>query len=260
MLKSTINQPFNEVKLPVNNIQAIQTTRYSPVSKKKSYPSKNVQAFDDFNLGLHVGDDENQVIHHRQLLHTFLPTETNIQWLDQVHGNNVVVIEQMSLSPIKADAVITREPKLALAIMTADCLPILLSNSDGTEVAAIHAGWRSLAGNIIDNTVNKMLSDNGSIHAWLGPCISQTHFEVGTEVKDIFEQLNGKFCLAFQVNENENDKWLADLQHIALMMLKDLGIASIEVDAGCTFSQKRQYYSYRRENITGRMASLICIK
>jgi len=258
MLKSTINQAFHEVKLPVNNIQAIQTTRYSPTSKKKGITLKDAQAFDDFNLGLHVGDDENQVNHHRLLLHSFLPSASEIQWLDQVHGNKVVVIDQVSASPIEADAVITRESKLALAIMTADCLPILLSNSDGTEIAAIHAGWRSLAGNIIENTVNKMLSDNDSIHAWLGPCISQSHFEVGTEVKNTFEQLNSKFSLAFQANKN--DKWLADLQHIAMMMLKGLGIASIEVDVGCTFSQNRQYYSYRRENVTGRMASLICIK
>jgi polyphenol oxidase len=268
--QSTLNHSaFDNVEMPVDNIQAFQTTRlhpnltntYPPYTQEhtKSSPSK---CFEHFNLGLYVSDDSEVVLHNRQQLLTYLPENSAIQWLEQVHGNHVVIVEHLSHSPIQADAVITRSPKLALAIMTADCLPILLCNSQGTEIAAIHAGWRSLARGIILETLTKMFSDNRDISAWLGPCISQSNFEVGVEVKNQFEEINQSLSVAFKRNhpsQNE-DKWLADIQKIAQQQLTELGVKNIVNNNHCTFDENERYYSYRKEQKTGRMAAIICIK
>jgi len=247
---------FDIVNLPVKNIQAFQTTRISPNLNKHSKVVKS--PFNYFNIGDHVNDNPQNVTINRQNLLTYLPRSTQIQWLNQVHGNHVNVIAQYSSKPLTADAVITTSPKIALAIMTADCLPILLSNNEGTEIAAIHGGWRPLADNIISHTLNKMKSKNEDIVAWLGPCISQTNFEVGNEVKVKFEQLNPNFSSAFQLS-NRN-KWLADLQQITMTMLIAMGVKKIDQNDACTYAQGKRYYSYRRDNQTGRMASIICIK
>jgi YfiH family protein len=194
-----------------------------------------------------------------------LPSGCDVQWLEQVHGSRVVVINEQVNSPIQADAMITRSPKIALAIMTADCLPILLSNSEGTEVAAIHGGWRSLADNIIPNTLAKMESHSDELHAWLGPCIGPEKFEVGREVKATFMQQNKLFSQAFEEknidvalqNASPYKKYLANLQLISQIQLQQLGIKNITSLPECTYSQKDKYYSFRREQVTGRMATII---
>ncbi|MCO4799279.1 MAG: peptidoglycan editing factor PgeF [Colwelliaceae bacterium] len=255
------NQAFDLIDMPVNKIQAFQTTRINP-NNNDIQPSKNKSlspvAFEHFNLGLHVGDNEKSVLNNRQKLLSYLPNNTNIQWLEQVHGNSVIVVNEQSTTAIKADAIITRASKLALAIMTADCLPILLVNADGTEIAAIHAGWRPLASGIIEETLSKIYSNNQDIYAWLGPCISQRNFEVGNEVKTKFEKLNPQFSVAFKINKK--GKWLADLQQIAIMMLQELGVENITTSNGCTFDNNERYYSYRKEQKTGRMVTIICIE
>ncbi|MEW6991282.1 peptidoglycan editing factor PgeF [Colwelliaceae bacterium 6441] len=254
---------FDDVALPVETIQAFQTTRLSPVkiAQDQLLLDQNAQKmapFDEFNLGLHVGDEAIQVSKNRQCLLSYLPQHSSIQWLEQVHGSNVVILDKISDVPLQADAIITRVPKLALAIMTADCLPILLANKVGTEIAAIHAGWRPLSAGIIDETLTKMLTDNKDIYAWLGPCITQAYFEVGNEVKTQFEQLNPGFSVAFKANKK--GKWLADLQQIAVMMLTQHGVTHISLNSGCTYSMNERYYSYRKAHTTGRMAAIICIK
>jgi len=260
-------------RLPLQNTSQLSLSKLvSPISasvvKKIEYESS---PYDSFNLGLHVGDNPARVIENRSEVKSFInkqllseqlaPTvkqaeKANIQWLEQVHGNVVATISTVSEQAIVADASITREKNIALAIMTADCLPILLSHKEGTEVAAIHGGWRPLVANIINNTLAQMHSKPADLVAWLGPCIGKGAFEVGAEVKEAFTQLDLAFNSAFV--KQGNGKYLADLHQIAQHQLEFLGIRVIAHLAECTHQENNKYYSYRKEQITGRMASIIC--
>ena len=261
------NSAIEFVQWPVKSLEeenilekkvfALQTTRRSPFQNDEGN-----SPYQHFNLGLHVGDCSEQVKKNRQSLQKLIPQTAKIQWLDQVHGNDVVEISEVVNHAIVADAAITRNKSTCLAIMTADCLPILLSNKQGTEIAAIHAGWRSLASGIISETLLKMLSENDEIHAWLGPCISQNNFEVGIEVKHQFEQINQSLSKAFRINDKSphQNKWLGGLQQIAQQQLIEQGVVNIATNKHCTFGENERYYSYRKEQLTGRMAAVICIK
>jgi len=248
----------------VNNALAFTTTRLRPISAV-THSSDN-SPYNYFNLGGHVGDCADNVQKNRNTLAEILPNKTKIQWLEQVHGNRVVIINEQVEELIQADAMITQSRYIALAIMTADCLPILLANHDGIEVAAIHGGWRSLAANILSNTLATMESHGDELHAWLGPCIGPKKFEVGKDVKTAFIQKNELFSQAFTKKNIETihhqpdseTKFLADLQLIAQLQLQLLGIKNITCLPECTFTQKDKYYSFRREQITGRMATIIC--
>lgn len=231
----------------------LQTTRVSP---NKS-ANENNTAYNHFNLGLHVGDCAKQVEHNRQYLQELLPSKTRIQWLEQVHGNSVAEISTVTKQAIMADAMVTREKNIALAIMTADCLPILLISNRGDEIAAIHGGWRPLAANIITNTVNKMHTAADKIYAWLGPCIGKESFEVGGEVQIAFVEQDNIFSQAF--NKQSNGKYLANLHEIARLQLNNLGIKQISTLSECTYSEPKKYYSYRKTPITGRMATIITL-
>jgi YfiH family protein len=264
------------IKWPTERVLAFTTTRLIPskdqLSKHSAHllsnitKTENFQAeFDAFNLGDHVGDCPNAVTRNRSLLLDYLPAMTKIQWLEQVHGNNVVVVEKHQNTPIVADAAITHNQHIALAIMTADCLPILLSNKDGSEIAAIHAGWRPLAANIIERTIRKMHNAGDDIFVWMGPCIGPQAFEVGQEVKQAFCQMSVKFDVAFEPMAVVNDggtevKFLANLQLIAELQLLALGITNITRITDCTYKHSSRYYSYRRDGKTGRMASVIFIQ
>jgi hypothetical protein len=182
--------------------------------------------------------------------------QVNIQWLEQVHGNEVVVVSTVNQQAIVADASITREKNIALAVMTADCLPILLSATNGKEVAAIHGGWRSLSANIIEKTLEKMQTKPQDIKAWLGPCIGQGAFEVGAEVKLCFTEQDKNFAQAFI--EKANGKFLCNLHNIAKLKLTALGIEAIASLPECTYENSTKYYSYRKSQTTGRMATIIC--
>jgi len=256
-LKS-INLAIEKIAWPALNVTAMQTTRYpTKTTSKKTIKHSLLPCYDHFNLGLHVNDTKQNVVNNREQLLNVLSTKTKIQWLDQVHGSNVAIITGDSLQSVQADACITREKKLALAIMTADCLPILLSNKAGTEIAAVHAGWRPLADNIIVKTLAQMHSQTQNIVAWLGPCIGTTHFEVGSEVKQAFIDISVELSVFFIANDR--GRYQADLSGIATFFLQQAGISSIAHINECTFTQKNKYYSYRREQKTGRMASIICI-
>ena len=273
------NSAFELVKWPVNlssslddKVLALQTSQLPPdlSQNSSSSPMLTEQAtstFGGFNLGLHVGDDAERVTHNRNVLNYFisqqlfdqaekLSDEVDIQWLEQVHGNEVVTVISVNEQAIVADASITRQKNIALAIMTADCLPILLSHRMGTEIAAIHGGWRPLAGNIVAKTIAKMHSSPSDIVAWLGPCIGKDSFEVGEEVKQSFTQLDEEFNDAFVMQDN--GKYLADLQKIARRQLISLGVNAIASLTKCTYQETETYYSYRKQQITGRMASVIC--
>lgn len=238
-------------------VLAIQTTRVAP----NDFSGDETSPYQGFNLGLHVGDCAKQVEKNRHYLQLLLPKSTKIQWLEQVHGNDVVQVSQVSKQAIIADAVLTREKNTCLAIMTADCLPILLVSKTGDEIAAIHGGWRSLAANIINKTLKKMKTPAADIYAWLGPCISKNAFEVGSEVKAAFVDQNEYFEVAFTEKGNGNHlgKYLADLHKIAKLQLEDLGINQIGTLPECTYANTDKYYSYRKSTTTGRMATLICL-
>lgn len=236
-----------------SKVLAIQTTRVSPndINSNENFPYEN------FNLGLHVGDCANKVKHNRRCLQKLFPSKTRIQWLEQVHGNTVAEISRVSKETIIADAMVTREKNIALAIMTADCLPILLMSKNGDEIAAIHGGWRSLVAQIIANTIKIMHTDADDIYAWLGPCIGKEAFEVGGEVEKIFVAQKSTFSQAFI--KQDNGKYIASLHKIATLQLNDLGIKCISSLSECTYSQSEKYYSYRKNTITGRMAAVISL-
>lgn len=247
-----VNYPL-ELTAIDDKVLAMQTTCLSPTNSSgdDSSPYKH------FNLGLHVGDCANKVEHNRQCLEKLFPSETRIQWLEQVHGNTVAEISTVTKDTIIADAMITRERNIALAIMTADCLPILLVSTKGDEIAAIHGGWRPLAANIITNTVNKMHTEPDDIYAWLGPCIGKEVFEVGSEVEKVFVEQGNVFSQAFI--KQENGKYLASLHKIATLQLNNLGLKHINTLSECTYSQPEKYYSYRKNATTGRMATVISL-
>jgi len=272
------------INWPTPKVLAFSTTRYPPVYKKtvdeenvsnnfllkkSTMAQKNPSSgFDYFNLGMHVGDCPLSVKDNRNTLLAFLPNNTKIQWLEQVHGNGVVYVNEYNSIPYVADAAITCDKNIALAIMTADCLPILLADKNGKEVAAIHGGWRPLATNIIQKTIDNMSTSVDEILAWLGPCIGAQSFEVGEEVRNQFIELSTSFSAAFSPlntdsSSNQKLKFLADLTMIAQMQLKKLGVENITLTHSntnaCTYTESYEYYSFRREGITGRMASIITL-
>ncbi|XQW86018.1 peptidoglycan editing factor PgeF [Thalassotalea piscium] len=253
MAKIATKASINKIELSVNKVQAIQTTR--GFSDKAATA---LSTFDHFNLGLHVSDSASSVLANRENLKNTFPQNTQIQWLEQVHSNNVLITETLITPYPAADAIITHTPNLALAVMTADCLPILLTSISGKEVAAIHCGWRSTVNNIISHTINKMTSMPEDIIAWLGPCISQEYFEVGEEVKAAFTKEDFKLAAFFI--ENSNKKYQADLSGIAKFLLQKVGVKTIIQSTECTYANEDKYYSYRRDGVTGRMASVIYIK
>ena len=249
---------------PIHNVLAFTTTRHSPEPASPDFSS--AAPFNQFNLGLHVGDDATQVEKNRQQLLNYLPSNTKIQWLEQVHGHHVHLAKTYSPTPIIADAQYSQTKNLALAIMTADCLPILLASHNGKEIAAIHGGWRPLVQNIIAKTLSCFSTQPEQITAWLGPCIGDEVFEVGADVYQAFVQCDAIFEQAFklispsQTINKATAKYLANLALLATIQLQQLGIKNIINQSVCTYSNPADFFSYRRENITGRMASIICCK
>lgn len=225
------------------NISALTTTRFGGYSKAP---------YDSNNLACHVGDDQQDVQRNRELLSESLQLPNEPAWLEQTHSTVCVVTEEESNR--HADAAVTRSTKQPLAILTADCLPITLCNSQGTEIAAIHAGWRGLYHGIIENTLKKMHSNPSDLLAWIGPAISQEHYEIGEEVYDAFTGKYQQSTLAFEPVKEK--KWLANLPLIAEMVLKKLEIQAIWQSNLCTF-KSTEFYSYRKASQTGRIATLI---
>lgn len=221
--------------------------------------------FDCFNLGKHVGEDVQRVSLNRQKLIQDLDLKQAPFWLEQTHSTKVVNLDLLDdqyfdnkLSPVLlADASFSAQLGRVSVVMTADCLPILFANKSGTWVAAVHAGWRGLANGIVQNTIAAYPGDASDLVAWLGPAISQTHFEVGEEVKSVFKQKDSSYASAFKANGLA--KYHCDLYVIARILLNGYGI---ELFGGelCSYSRSSQFYSYRRDGKTGRMASLIWIE
>ncbi|RRV27266.1 peptidoglycan editing factor PgeF [Pseudomonas sp. o96-267] len=227
------------------NVRACVTTRSGGVS---------VAPFDTFNLGDHVEDDPIAVASNRQHLVDMLGCQP--AWLRQVHG--ILVAEADPAVVIEADGNWTATPGIACTAMTADCLPALFCDRAGTRVAAAHAGWRGLAGGVLESTVKVLNVAPQELLVWLGPAIGPSAFEVGAEVREAFVQQHAEAASAFVPSVNAG-KFMADIYHLARIRLAAIGVTSVSGGGFCTYSDPR-FYSYRRSARTGRFASLIWLQ
>ncbi|MGE4069905.1 MAG: peptidoglycan editing factor PgeF [Lysobacterales bacterium] len=213
------------------------------------------------NYGDRSGDDLDAVSRNRALLRQRLALPAEPIWLRQVHGRAVHVIDAAAAhaqggEPPEADACIIRGQSAVAVVQTADCLPILLAARDQPLVAAVHAGWRGLAGGVIESTLTQLQHDPGQVHAWLGPAIGQQAFEVGPEVRRAFVDQHFQAVECF--SRGHGDRWHADLYALARLRLQAAGIESIRGGNWCTHSNARSFHSFRRDGASsGRMASLI---
>ncbi|HXE40620.1 MAG TPA: peptidoglycan editing factor PgeF [Azonexus sp.] len=225
------------------NVRAVQTLRSGGCSPAP---------WDSFNLGDHVGDDPARVAANRATLRAVLPAEP--LWLTQVHG--IAVVDAGTASPAReADAAFARQPGKVCAVMTADCLPVLFCDRAGTVVAAAHAGWRGLLGGVLEATLGRMGVPAGEVLAWLGPAIGPVAFEVGDEVRAAFVAGDPEAARAFV--PHGAGKWLADIYCLARKRLQVAGVGSVSAGDWCTVSDAGRFFSYRRDGVTGRQASLI---
>jgi YfiH family protein len=238
-----------------DSIAALSTIRTGGVSFE---PFDDSMGNGGLNLALHVGDDPAAVIENRARLRTLLPAEP--AWLNQVHGTLVVDAASVQGTP-QADASFTNRPGVVCAIMTADCMPVLLRDHRGSVVAAAHAGWRGLAGGVLENTLQAMREAGAQdVMAWLGPAIGPKHFEVGEEVRAAYAHLGTAGANAFRPLDGKKGKYVGDLPMLARLVLAAAGVTQISGGTDCTVSQPQRFYSFRRDGVTGRMASLIWIK
>ena len=211
--------------------------------------------WDSFNLGDHVGDDHSAVAANRRQLFQRAGLRESSCWLQQVHGARVVAAAEQTC---EADASITRLPGQVCAVMTADCLPLLMCDQQGTQVAAVHAGWRGLAAGVVENALDSFDCAPRDILVWLGPAIGPSAFEVGPEVRQAFLQQDEQAGQAFRANGR--DHWLADIYLLAKLKLFRKGVHHVYGGNFCTYSETQRFFSYRRDGQTGRMASLIWLK
>lgn len=224
-------------------VKALQTTRQGGVS---------LAPYDSLNLGSHVGDNPLTVARNRILLNALLPSEP--VWLEQVHGTDVVNAD-MADCRVRADACIARQRNSVCVVMSADCLPLLLCDKQGTVVGAVHAGWKGLSAGVIEAAVQAMGVAPQSLMAWLGPAIGQESFEVGEEVHAAFLAVQPQAASAFI--PCQTGKWLADIYALAQLRLAALGIAQIYGGGHCTYRERDKFFSYRRDGATGRMGTFI---
>jgi YfiH family protein len=217
-------------------------------------------AYASLNLGAHVGDDERAVTENRRRVAAELALPGAPLWLSQVHGTTVVAADEMlpgDAAP-RGDAAVTRQPGRVLAVLVADCLPVLLARRDGAAVAIAHAGWRGLAAGVLEATIAALESAGDELMAWLGPAIGPAHFEVGEEVRTAFCERDAQAAPAFV--RNARGRWQCDLQWLARQRLSGLGVRSIHGEPRCTYGEAESFYSFRRDGTTGRMAALLWLE
>jgi YfiH family protein len=224
------------------NVRALVTTRKGGQSRGP---------FASLNLGEGLGDA--QVAANRELLRVFLPAEP--VWLRQVHG--VSVVDAGGTTTPEADASFARIPKVVCTVLTADCLPVLLCDEEGTMVAAVHGGWRGLAAGILERVVAALATAPSKLMAYLGPAIGPQAFEVGDEVRRALTALQPEWQTAFA---SHGEKWLADLYLLARLRLASAGVTRVYGGGLCTYSDSDRFFSHRRDGTTGRMASLIWLE
>lgn len=230
-----------------DTIRMVITTRQNGFSKPP---------YESLNLSMHVGDDSAAVEKNRQYVYDTLQLPSEPFWLEQQHGNKVSVISDPS--PITtADSAVALSSNKVCAVMVADCLPVFLCDKNAKGVAVAHCGWRGLATDVLQNTMTALNSAPKDIYAWLGPAIGTNAFQVGDDVRNAFINEDDAYALSF-LPDNQG-KWMADIYQIARIQLQRLGIERIEGGFYCTYYDKRQFYSYRRDAVTGRIAALAWI-
>lgn len=213
--------------------------------------------YDSFNLATHVGDEPTKVNQNRAILNESLNLSGEPQWLEQVHSTKAVILPNEVAIP-KADASYTTDKNIVCAVMTADCLPLLITDKHGSCVAAIHAGWRGLCDGIVEATIKKLPVESETLMVWLGPAIGADVYEVGKEVYDAFTKDHEEAKQAFTATSEGH--WLFDIYGLARLRLSKMGITQIYGSDHCTLSEEDKFFSYRRDDVTGRMASLIWIE
>jgi purine-nucleoside/S-methyl-5'-thioadenosine phosphorylase / adenosine deaminase len=246
------------------NVKALQTTRNGGIS---------AAPYDSLNLGDHVGDAPLAVARNRMLLSSLLPSEP--VWLEQVHGTVVADTEIAGCGTPQADACVSRHAGAVCVVMTADCLPVLLCNEQGSVVGAVHAGWRGLCDGVIEQAVHAMGVPPQTLMAWLGPAIGPHAFEVGAEVRTAFLARQAEAAAAFEPSPGasappspacgrgaggEGGKWLADLYQLARLHLNALGVTRIFGGGLCTYTERERFFSYRRDGTTGRMGTFVWLE
>ncbi len=229
-------------------VRTVSTTRAGGVSRPP---------FDTFNLAMHVGDVAEDVRQNRARLREEARLPAEPRWLRQVHGTTVVDVASATDAP-EADGSVAERPGAVCAVLTADCLPVLLCDRRGTVVAALHAGWRGLAAGIIEAGMARMQRPPQEIIVWLGPAIGPDAFEVGEEVRDAFMTHDDGAQRCFRANGD--GRWRADLYALAARRLSALGVEDVYGGGYCTLSERRNFFSYRRDDRCGRMASLIWLE
>jgi len=237
------------------NIGAISTLRQGGTSRP---PYDDGSGGGGLNLGTHVGDRLQDVLQNRFLLQASLPDQP--KWLSQVHGSAVVDAVDVVGTP-QADASVSTQAGVVCAILTADCLPVLFCDERGRVVAAAHAGWRGLVGGVLENTVAFMRNAGADkILAWLGPAIGPAHFEVGEDVLEAFIARDASTHSAFTPIVGKPAKYLADIYLLSRILLRKVEVNQVSGGGLCTVADATHFYSYRRDKVTGRMASLIWIR
>ena len=234
-------------------VRAATTTRQGGVSQPP---------FDSFNLGGHVGDAPAAVAANRKQLRESLSLPGEPYWLNQIHGTAVANLDTCSEGLPEADASITTVKDMVCAVLTADCLPVLFCDQAGTQVAAAHAGWRGLAAGVLEATVASFAAPPEQIIAWLGPAIGPQTFEVGDEVRQAFCEYDSTAAEAFTAVQSETNekKWLADVYQLARQRLAAVGVNAVFGGGRCTFTEADEFYSFRRDGVTGRMVSLVWVE
>lgn len=235
------------------SVGIFSTTRHGGVSNPP---------FDTLNLGFHVGDDPEAVRENRRRLKETIDGEVRFCWLSQVHGTRVVDAAEIAPeNPVEADASVARRPGRVCVVMTADCLPVVLCDRRGTVVAAAHAGWRGLAAGVVEATVEAMGVAPRELIALLGPAIGADVFEVGDEVRRAFVEVDEGAEACFRPSPARPDeRWVADLYELCRRRLRTAGVRTIAGEAVCTYADEQDYFSYRRDGETGRMATGIWLR
>lgn len=231
--------------VPPATVIALSTTRQGGISQPP---------WQSLNLGAHCGDDPQHVAANRQRLIQTAVLPASPVWLEQVHGTQVLKLGTSPPASRQADACWTDQPDVVCAVMTADCLPVLLCDHAGREVAAAHAGWRGLCAGILERTVACFHSEPAQLMAWLGPAIGSQAFEVGAEVRAAFMAHSASAASAFVPCRN---KYLANLYQLAHQRLTAVGVRQIYGGDRCTYLETDNFFSWRRDGNTGRMASMI---
>ena len=230
------------------NVHALTTLRQGGYS---------TGSFASFNLAAHTGDDPVAVHKNRALLRSVFGVPAEPRWLHQVHGARVIE-GGAAVALAAADGSWTASAGTVCAVMTADCLPVLICDSGGNGVAAAHAGWRGLLAGVISTAVKSLGSRLTELLVWLGPAIGPSAFEVGPEVFQAFIARDANYVSAFRQTDDEH--WLCDIYGLARIELAELGVTSIFGGDACTFTDQQRFFSYRRDRRTGRMASLIWLE